>query len=64
MGVWNNGIEGRNFDKKDESRIKKYNKHLPNWTNEDIIVSSYSIYSYVPRNRKFRRFKLDKRRIK
>ena len=48
MGVWNNGKEGRNFDKVDESRIKTYNKNLPNWTNEDVIGSPYSIYSYDP----------------
>lgn len=48
MGVWNNGKEGRLFDQADESRIKKYNKHLPGWTNEDVIGSPYSIYSYDP----------------
>ena len=44
MGVWNNGIEGRNFDKKDESRIKKYNKHLSNWTNEDNRFIIFNIF--------------------
>ena len=71
MGVWNNGIEGRNFDKKDESRIKKYNKNLPNWTNEDVIGSPYSIYSYDPSpeignldDLKWLKEELNKRKIK
>lgn len=48
MGVWNNGTEGRKFDLNDESRIKHYNQHLPNWSKDDVIGSPYSIYSYDP----------------
>jgi hypothetical protein len=51
MGVWQRSAIGRDIARRDPALRREYGAVLPDWTDEDVVGSPYSIAAYVPDDR-------------
>jgi hypothetical protein len=51
MGVWQRSAIGRDIARRDAALRREYSAVLPDWTDEDVVGSPYSIAGYQPDDR-------------